>query len=82
MDLLFNKISYNRYNRLTIIFFTGKELKMSKQKMSILDFKKFKEEGKKFSFVTAYDYTMASIIDNSETEVILVGDSLGMIMLG
>lgn len=55
---------------------------MSKQKMSILDFKKFKEEGKKFSFVTAYDYTMASIIDDSETEVILVGDSLGMIMLG
>ena len=43
---------------------------MSKQKMSILDFKKFKEEGKKFSFVTAYDYTMASIIDDSETEVI------------
>lgn len=55
---------------------------MAKQKMSILDFKKYKEEGKKFSYVTAYDYTMASIIDDSDTEVILVGDSLGMIMLG
>lgn len=53
-----------------------------KKKMTIADFKKYKEEGKKFSFVTAYDYTMASIIDESECEVILVGDSLGMIMLG
>lgn len=53
-----------------------------KKKMSIMDFKKFKEEGKKFSYVTAYDYTTASIVNESECEVILVGDSLGMIMLG
>ena len=53
-----------------------------KQKMTIMDFKKFKEEGKKFSYVTAYDYTMASIVNDSEVEIILVGDSLGMIMLG
>lgn len=53
-----------------------------KKKMSIADFKKFKEEGRKFSYVTAYDYTMASIVDESDCEVILVGDSLGMIMLG
>ncbi len=53
-----------------------------KKKMTISDFKKFKQEGKKFSFVTAYDYTTASIIDDSDVEVILVGDSLGMIMLG
>lgn len=53
-----------------------------KKKMTIADFKKFKEEGKKFSYVTAYDYTMASIINDSEVEIILVGDSLGMVMLG
>ncbi|MDO5016620.1 MAG: 3-methyl-2-oxobutanoate hydroxymethyltransferase [Eubacteriales bacterium] len=53
-----------------------------KKKMTIFDFQKYKDEGKKFTYVTAYDYTMASIIDQSETEVILVGDSLGMIMLG
>jgi 3-methyl-2-oxobutanoate hydroxymethyltransferase len=53
-----------------------------KQKMTVMDFKKFKEEGRKFSFVTAYDYTMASIVNDSEVEIILVGDSLGMIMLG
>jgi 3-methyl-2-oxobutanoate hydroxymethyltransferase len=53
-----------------------------KQKMSALDFKKYKEEGRKFTYVTAYDYTMASIVNESDTEVILVGDSLAMIMLG
>ena len=53
-----------------------------KKKMTIADFKKYKEEGRKFAYVTAYDYTTASIINDSECEVILVGDSLGMIMLG
>ncbi len=53
-----------------------------KKKMTIMDFKKYKEEGRKFSYVTAYDYTMASIINESDVEIILVGDSLGMIMLG
>lgn len=53
-----------------------------KKKMTILDFKKYKEEGKKFAYVTAYDYTTASIVNESNCEVILVGDSLGMIMLG
>lgn len=55
---------------------------MSKSKMTVPDFRKFKEEGRKFSYVTAYDYTIASIVDESNVEVILVGDSLGMIMLG
>ncbi len=55
---------------------------MSKKKMSVLDFKKYKEEGKMFTYVTGYDYTTASIIDDSDCEVILVGDSLGMVMLG
>lgn len=53
-----------------------------KKKMTIPDFQKFKDEGKKFSFVTAYDYTLASIVNESECEIILVGDSLGMVMLG
>ncbi|MDO4962059.1 MAG: 3-methyl-2-oxobutanoate hydroxymethyltransferase [Eubacteriales bacterium] len=55
---------------------------MAKKKMTVLDFKKYKEEGKKFSYVTAYDYTIASIVNDSDVECILVGDSLGMIMLG
>ncbi len=53
-----------------------------KKKMTVADFRKFKQEGIKFSYVTAYDYTTASIVNDSDIEVILVGDSLGMIMLG
>ncbi len=55
---------------------------MSKKKMTVLDFQKYKDEGQKFAYVTAYDYTTATIVNESEVEVILVGDSLGMIMLG
>lgn len=55
---------------------------MAKVKMTVGDFKKYKKEGKKFSFVTAYDYTTATIVDQSDCNIILVGDSLGMIMLG
>lgn len=54
----------------------------NKKKMTVPDFKKFKAEGRKFTFVTAYDYTTASIVNDSESEIILVGDSLAMIMLG
>ena len=54
----------------------------NKKKMTVLYFQKYKDEGRKFSFVTAYDYTTASIVNESDCEIILVGDSLGMIMLG
>ena len=33
----------------------------NKKKMTVLDFQKYKDEGRKFSFVTAYDYTTASM---------------------
>ena len=55
---------------------------MAKSKMTIADFQKYKSEGRKFTYVTAYDYTTASIVNESDTEIILVGDSLGMVMLG
>ena len=55
---------------------------MSKKKMNVLDFKKYKDEGKIFTLVTGYDYTMASIINDSDIDIILVGDSLGNVMLG
>ncbi|TWH51975.1 3-methyl-2-oxobutanoate hydroxymethyltransferase [Sporomusa sp. KB1] len=55
---------------------------MSKKKMTILDFQNYKDEGRKFAYVTAYDYTTASIVNESNCEVILVGDSLAMVMLG
>ena len=55
---------------------------MAKTKMTIPDFKKYKAEGRKFAYTTAYYYTMASIVDESDVEIILVGDSLAMCILG
>ena len=55
---------------------------MEKKKLSVLDFKRYKEEGKKWTWSICYDYTMASIIDESKTEMILVGDSMGNVVLG
>jgi 3-methyl-2-oxobutanoate hydroxymethyltransferase len=41
-----------------------------------------KSKGEKISMLTAYDYTTASLIDGSDVDTILVGDSLGMVILG
>jgi len=45
-------------------------------------FKKMKSEGKKICMITAYDYAMARCVQNSDIDLILVGDSLGMVVLG
>ncbi|RDE18057.1 3-methyl-2-oxobutanoate hydroxymethyltransferase [Motiliproteus coralliicola] len=41
-----------------------------------------KSEGKKFSCLTAYDATFAQLVSEAGVEVILVGDSLGMVLQG
>src|SRR6056297_1010339 len=41
-----------------------------------------KRNGEKISMLTAYDYTMAGIIDEAGVEVILVGDSASNVMAG
>ncbi len=41
-----------------------------------------KQRGKKITMLTAYDYAMAKIIDEAGIPMILVGDSLGMVVLG
>lgn len=41
-----------------------------------------KQSGKKITMLTAYDYTTAAIMDECGVNAILVGDSLGMVMLG
>jgi 3-methyl-2-oxobutanoate hydroxymethyltransferase len=41
-----------------------------------------KEAGEKVSMLTAYDYSMASIIDAAGIDVILVGDSASNVMAG
>ena len=44
--------------------------------------KKWKAAGKKIVMVTAYDYSSACMISKTDIEIVLVGDSLGMTMLG
>jgi len=49
---------------------------------SVKDIIAKKSLGKKISVVTAYDYTIASLCDRAEVDILLVGDSGGMVMLG
>jgi 3-methyl-2-oxobutanoate hydroxymethyltransferase len=49
---------------------------------TILDIKKMKSQGEKISMLTAYDFGMASILDECNIDIILVGDSLGNVVLG
>ena len=49
---------------------------------SVQDILKMKKEGRKISVITSYDYTLASLCDKAGIDVLLVGDSAGMVMLG
>jgi len=50
--------------------------------MTVLDFQKMKDEGRKISMVTCYDYSSARAVAASAVDCILVGDSLAMTMHG
>lgn len=51
-------------------------------KQTTVTFQQAKQTGQKLSMLTAYDYSMAKLIDGAGVSAILVGDSLGMVMLG
>jgi len=51
-------------------------------RVTIADIKAMKQRGEKIAMLTAYDYAIAKLIDEVGTPLILVGDSLGMVMLG
>jgi 3-methyl-2-oxobutanoate hydroxymethyltransferase len=49
---------------------------------TVLDVQRFKQEGRRFAMLTAYDFLSAQILDEAGIPILLVGDSLGMVMLG
>lgn len=51
-------------------------------KNTVITIQQAKERGEKITMLTAYDYSMAKLIDQAGVNMILVGDSLGMVMLG
>ena len=57
---------------------------MAKQsnRMTVPKFMKMKADKKKITMLTAYDYTMASMLDEAGVDAILVGDSMAMVVQG
>ncbi len=51
-------------------------------RLTIGELKEMKQRGEKFPMLTAYDYATAKLIDEAGVPLILVGDSLGMVVLG
>ena len=51
-------------------------------KNTVGTFRAMKEKGEKISMLTAYDYSTAKLVDQAGVNSILVGDSLGNVMLG
>ncbi len=49
---------------------------------TVLDVQRFKDEGRHFAMLTAYDFLSARILDEAGIPILLVGDSLGMVVLG
>ena len=50
--------------------------------VTVTTMKEMKQAGDKITWLTAYDYSFANLIDAAGIDAILVGDSLGMVMQG
>ncbi len=51
-------------------------------RLTTLDLREMKSRGEKIAMLTAYDYPTAKLVSQAGTRVLLVGDSLGMVVLG
>ena len=52
------------------------------RRKTVLDLQKMKAENKKIAMITAYDATMAKLVDAAGVDMVLVGDSVGMVVQG
>ena len=55
---------------------------MSGNKVTVLDVQQAKEENRKLTMMTAYDYPFGLLADEAGIDIVLVGDSLGMVVMG
>jgi 3-methyl-2-oxobutanoate hydroxymethyltransferase len=55
---------------------------MNSRKLTVAEIRAMKSRGEKIAALTAYDYPMAKLLDEAGIPLILVGDSLGMVVLG
>ena len=55
---------------------------MSQNRIRVPDLREKKQRGEKIAMLTAYDATMARLLDAAGVEVLLVGDSVGVVVLG
>jgi 3-methyl-2-oxobutanoate hydroxymethyltransferase len=56
--------------------------KMTDKKVTVLDVQQAKNEGRKLTMLTAYDYPLGLMAAESGVDIVLVGDSLGMVVMG
>ena len=57
-------------------------VKPSTRAITVLDLQRMREQGKPITMLTAYDYPTAKMADAAGIPILLVGDSLGMVVLG
>ncbi len=57
-------------------------MRHSKAEVAAPDLRRMKDRGERIAMLTAYDFSMARCLDRAGVDVLLVGDSLGMVVLG
>src|SRR3984885_2010346 len=55
---------------------------MSSEKITVETIRLMKNRGEKIAALTAYDFPMAKLLDETGISIIFIGDSLGMVVLG
>ena len=55
---------------------------MADKKTTVLDVQQAKKDGRKLTMLTAYDYPLGLMAAESGVDIVLVGDSLGMVVMG